>query len=507
VASKLSLISGLLAISFILSSFSFYQGFNQQGDLVIYSNQTHDALWHIALMESLKVSVPPENPVYSGEILTGYHYFTNILWNILSTLTFTSSLDFFLKVSPVLLALGLTLSTYWLFIKVFKEQLTSFMGTTLALLGSGFAYLVNAGHSVFWLDQPINWLSNQQLVLSIILINIILILILSSFKKYWLVIGILAGILTGVKIYGLVALLPGLTAFVLYHFVQTRDLRYLGSLAIIVSIALSTIMLISSNSNFPFIFEPGWFIKTMYEGENRLNIQEWELRRQTFLAHSNYPRLALMWGEGLLIFLFGNFGLKILGLLDVIKAKSNLFHLILCSIVLTSIIFPLLFIQKGIVWNSIQFMHYAQIPLTVLLVGGIQALIKPPKTRIFILLLLILISLPTTVRTFKNTLNHDLYERVGAQTISHILKAKSLPSDSLIIAGSSLNSTALIPALTGRAVYFADPTVNEIILNDYSQRQKRVELLELGEIECEEREYLISISQILKCVDSEIVPL
>lgn len=503
---KVALILGILTLSLILSSFSFYQGFNPKGDLLIYSNQTHDALWHIALMESLKTSIPPENPVYSGETLKGYHYFTDILWNILSAITLTSSIDLYLKVSPILLALGLSLSTYWLLYKALKDKLTAFLGTILALLGSGFAYLVGGGQSVFWLDQPINWLSNQQLVLSIIIINIILTLILVSFKKYWLLVGVLTGLLTGIKIYGLVSILPGLTLFSFYHFLKERDIRYLGSLGLTALVSLVTLLFVGSNSKFPFIFEPLWFIKTMYEGENRLNIQEWELRRQTFLAHNNYPRLALMWGEGLLIFLFGNFGLKVLGIFGVLKTKPKPFYLSLFSIIITSIIFPLLFIQKGVVWNSIQFMHYAQVPLVILLISGLQILVKSQSLKITILITLILISLPTTYSTFIKTLDSKQYDVIQSQVVTHIQKVKELPEDSNILLDPSLNQTSLVPALTKRAVYFADPTVNEIILNDYHQRLERVSLIQSGQIKCEDSEYLMSITESFRCSDSKITP-
>ncbi len=497
----------LIITSFLFCSWSFYQGWNKNGDLLIYSKQTHDAIWHVALQQALSSSLPPENPVYAGEKLIGYHYLTDLIWVAVNKVSGLSLLVLYLKIAPVVLALGLTTSTLILMLRIFNDKFIAYLASSLAILGSGFAYLVSGHQSVFWLDQPINWLVNQQLALSISLINIVLILYLHNFKKYWWLIGILSGLLVGVKAYAGVIVLPALIIISGIGFFKDRNWRYLASGVLAIFISGLLIKLISSPSSFPFIFEPGWFIKTMYLGDNRLNNPDWALRYQVYLEHNNYPHLIWIWVSGLLVFLLGNFNLKVLGLLFILKLFKSKYRdlaLFLSVMMIISLVFPQLFLQKGVVWNSIQFMHYAQIPLTILLVLGLKQLLEKITLQL-ILIGLILISIPTTIITFSDSLKPSSFDQISNLQIQNIKKVQNLPQSANIFAASDLNQTSIVPAISGRSVYFADPMVNDIILINYALRQKRSQLLESLSENCQVNDYLITQKAIYDCQDSHFV--
>jgi hypothetical protein len=85
----------------------------------------------------------------------------------------------------------------------------------------------------------------------------------------------------------------------------------------------------------------------------------------TFLHSSNIIKFVLAQIIAIIIFLIGNFAFRLLALKELFKNKSILLSVIVCTLI------PLLFIQKGTSWNTIQFLYYAlflaNIPLSVYL--------------------------------------------------------------------------------------------------------------------------------------------
>ncbi len=66
----------------------------------------------------------------------------------------------------------------------------------------------------------------------------------------------------------------------------------------------------------------------------------------------------------ILIFLAGNLGVRMLGLVKIRELKkTDPVNIILWVIALLGFIFPLLFIQRGTPWNPIQFFYYSQFAL------------------------------------------------------------------------------------------------------------------------------------------------
>lgn len=492
---------GFLGV-FGLSSHAFFEGF-KDGELVFLKENSHDALWHIALQESIKKSIPPENPIFSGSNLSGYHYFTDIYLAQISLLSGLDTSLLYINFFPIFLALLFSTTLYLLFLEFTKNEKTSFLTTLLAIFGSGFAYMApllfrNAtfSQSVFWLDQPVRLLINQQLVLSLCVVNVILFLFLKSIKKYWILVGVLLGSLVGIKVYGLVVMLLGLGAVALLRIKHERE----AFKAIVLSLIIAAIALFfaGAGQKSPFIIEPGWFVRSMFASGDRLNYSEWEIHRQLFENTGNYLRLFLHWIYGIAVFLFGNYGVKLLGLLLPLlffwtktgkdRNRTNLIFLIVIS--LSAMFLPLILLQQGIVWNSIQFMHYATIPLILLILFFLNRFSS--KNQILILSLLLLISLPTTIMTLNQNFQSSNYERVGADIIGDLKNIEnSIQDNGQIIVGSEFNKTSIIPALLKRPVFYADPTILEILNIETAERKNLILQIEENKIECSKNQIFI----------------
>ena len=435
----------------------------------------HDTWWHIALMKSLEMKVPPENPVLAGTRVTGYHYFTDLTWVGIHTLTKIPVEIIYVFISPLFLSFLFISSTLLVSEMISKDWKIRLLTSALAVWGSGGAWyalfvFTNARmvDSMFWLDQPMQYGINHQLILSLAVGNVLLWSIFVHKKIPWWLGGILLGSLAGIKVYAFLIYFPVIFTIGLGRGIYSKKLELIKMS--LVSILLAGIILLINKSalGFPFIWSPGWFVKTMFESGNHLNFPTWEIHRQLFTQTRNFPRLLFHWTWATGLFLLGNFGIKIASLLflPIIfltkKSKKTLYStkvLVLFLLILPSIIFPMLFIQKGVVWNTIQFMHFAQIPLSFLFVILTQRFLKSTRVLTSILLIVLFFSLPTTQMTISQNLSKANYVHYDKQTIQTLLSIASVPDSTQIFVSAELDDSSIVPALGGKPVVWADPTV------------------------------------------------
>ena len=113
--------------------------------------------------------------------------------------------------------------------------------------------------------------------------------------------------------------------------------------------------IIQPNSVSSFNFEPFWFLKSMVEAKDRLFIPKVANLYDIFSYNTFDPRFIILVSLLFLVFLIGNFGTRLLGILY-IKQKNNSLLLLL---IVAGILFPTFFTQKGTSWNTIQFIYYS----------------------------------------------------------------------------------------------------------------------------------------------------
>lgn len=474
---KIKKINYALIFTIILSlvSITFYtyqQKYNQTTGLTFYSEpNAHDSLWHAALQNNLKVSIPPENPVYSNTILKGYHYFTDIYFSLFSSFTKINTIDLAIRYIPLITGLIFVLSNHLLSKTIFKKQILRNLSTFLLTTYSAQPYLfakifpkATIHPSMFWLDQPATYLINPQLVISISILNVFIYLLIKNKEislKYLLALPSLVGI----KIYSLITFLP--TLFIKF-LENKKPIKKFGYPILTLGLVGIIVLLIGNNSDkSPFFFSPGWFIKQMFTASDRLNHDVWELRRLHYVEVGSKIHLIKQWLYGLNIFLVGNFGLILLPfLVSVFKNKKKI-NLVLLPIILTSIIFPLVFLQSGVVWNTIQVLTYARIPIILSVLLWLKT--KHEKLTTIILILLISISLPTIYLTYKSTREQKNYQNYSAELISSIKELKR-DNKEYLLDHKKLNDTALIPAISSIPLYAADSTVLTILNLDPDSR-------------------------------------
>ncbi len=110
---------------------------------------THDGVWHISLINQLVKDVPPQNPVFAGEVLKNYHYFFDLLVAVTIYVTKVPALDLLFRFYPFVFSLLLGIGTYYLIKTLFK--LTDTFKSKLTVLFS--LYLVYSAGSFGWIVE------------------------------------------------------------------------------------------------------------------------------------------------------------------------------------------------------------------------------------------------------------------------------------------------------------------------------------------------------------------
>lgn len=473
----------LVFSTFCLSYISYFSGDVINGKLRIIGGHAHDSLWHIALINNIQnTNSLPENPNYSDLIVYNYHYFTDIFIAITSSLTSINTLSLYFKIIPIFFALLFISMIYIITRELVVSKLFSYLSMLIVPIASNLYYLMfllypgaQSNPSILWIEEYATRMVNLQLLLSYSVVLTLLFLILKIDKtfgvKQILIFSLLTVSLFAIKSYGFVNFCFALLTLLIFK----RSVRFLKLFIGIVIVFISFNLIYPLSKESILFFKPFWFIQTMFESSGNLNNSAWELRRRIFLEHNNYARLFLLYLEGLMVFILGNLGLRIIGLVSIFlhnKNKEIIYLLFFISSV--GLLLPILFLQRGIVWNSIQFSYYSVITLSILSIVVIEKIYLRFKPLGLVLILIFWLSLlPGVFYTIKT-----YYPRSDIGRDNDYLNAavylKEQPKG-IVLLEPIYTEDAFVSALSEKTAYYSDKTILAILLIDSSKREKEVE--------------------------------
>lgn len=481
------------------------------GNILFWSSHAHDGTWHMALMESIKQGWPFKNPALAGEQLINYHYFSDIAPAIFSKYLPLTNLDIYFRLFPFIYTILLGSTAYLLVKKITGNFAASIWATFFTYFAGSFGFVVTylknrslGGESLFWATQVQSSSGNSPQIISDILVLTCLYFAYLLFQKknkvFYLIIGMIMGILVMFKVYGAIVLLTATSLVGIRQLIRDRSI-YILSLSFM-GFGLAAFLYypnIQVSSSF-LIFEPWWFIRTMIVEPSRLDWLDLEYRRQTYIYENNLKRVIYLESIGFLIFFFGNLGMRFLGLWDLVKVsikslKDN-FYLLFALIILISLVFPLLFLQKGVAPNTSQFLQY------FLLLFGLLAGISTSKflkalrltpSKIVAASLIILFSIPTQVGLLFEFYNRGAYAMISKDEVTALDWIKNnIGNDAIILNppyDPELNlrdkiphvwdwsDTAYVSALTGRTTYFEDQEQVDIMGYDWGGRAETKKII------------------------------
>ena len=311
----------------------------------------HDGVWHISLINSLaKGSL--SMPIFAGETIKNYHLGFDVLLAAIHRLTTIPASILYFQIFPPVLAFLTGWLLYHFIKKITDSDSSAFWAVFFTYFSGSLGWIVGKGESAFWAQQSLSTLVNPPYALSLVLI--ILGLIFLEKRKIIPAIIVFA-LLPQIKIYA------GILAFFGLFIASLKRPEFFKVL--IPSAVLSAVIFFPLNTDSAnlLVFKPFWFLDTLM-GEDRLGWPRFYSALSTYKQGLIYQKLIPAYLFSLAIFVVGNFGVRVLGLFAYprFNAKNRWVMLFLFSGSLLGLIFPMLFLQSGTTWNTVQFFYYSQ---------------------------------------------------------------------------------------------------------------------------------------------------
>ncbi|MDD2224578.1 MAG: hypothetical protein PHP97_00235 [Candidatus Shapirobacteria bacterium] len=410
---KLSVI--LIVLSTILFSLTMFRsGLKYQFGLGFWGPNGHDAIWHLSLINQLKQQIPPQNPIYSGSILQNYHWGFDFLVAIISKITTIDSGFLYFQILPIIFSLLIGFLSFKLAFLITKNNITSIFFVLLNYFSGSFGWIYTliknhqiGGESLFWSMQSVSTLLNPPFALSLIVILLGLILWLkhhnSNSIKIAILIGMIFALLSGIKVYAGILIGLALSCYWLYNAIRSKKIFGFNFIICLVMGLISLLILFGLGvlkGGQLLEFKPFWFTHSMIESLDKFYLPKLASFRfnQTNILISAILEIGLVF-----IFLIGNLGTRFLGFFTIfsktVKKEINDFDKLIIFIFIFSFLTPLLFIQKGTAWNTIQFFYYFLFFANFYFAQFLSKLWSKHKTLVSILLL---ISCLTSFSTLKD---------------------------------------------------------------------------------------------------------
>ncbi len=366
---KNKILLGLIVLGILTQGFiNFPSGYLYQDGLYFWSSQGHDGLWHVSAMESIKKSVPPDNPGFAGEKIYNYHYLVDVLMGEFGRIfPFFSSLDLYFRFFPVIFSLLIGMSVFAFVSRWQNNMRIGYLAIFFTYFVGSFGYIVTflrtgnifGGETVFWAAQQNTLIGNPPHAISHGLLGaffLAFLIYLKERKFIWASACFLIGsTLAGFKVSGGFVMLMGLAAATLVDFINQRRFSILVLSFLLGLSNLLTFRFMTSNGSSFLMFLPWWFVRTMVV--DKLGWVDLELRRQHYLSKGTWNatlRVVELETIAFGIFVAGNLGMRILGMIELIRryilSKGRFLkepiEIMLIVTMLTGLIMPMLFVQR-----------------------------------------------------------------------------------------------------------------------------------------------------------------
>lgn len=491
-----------LLISFPSGS---YYCFNKKCGLYFWGAYEHDGIWHLAIAETSFKTWPPQHPTFAGEKLTGYNYFLDLIIFLLSK-TGIPSIVWYFKILPLVWIILMIFLIIKISQRLKKDYFYQVFLLFFIFFGSSFGYFFTLYHKKTLIGSSSSLamqagltLVNLQFAYSLIFLILLLIVLLKKQKtlKETLLIGFLNFLILSLKFYGGVI---SLFLSVFYLFFENFKKFSLGQFFILIKNFLIIIffLLVSifvfyqpfqNKSNTGFIFSPFSIVHSIIEEKNLFYLPKLvNARYYLYSVNPLSPRLLAIELFTAFLFLFFNLGTRFLGLVDFlirgIKRKVNLFEITLFLGTIFSFSLSLLFIQKGIWWNTIQFSYYGLFLANFFIADFLSKILKKKKNffALVTVFLIIILTLPENydiIRGFIPNPNASYIPKEELEALIFLRKQKG----SIVL--SSVNKkerkitnnfrTAFISAFSKKISYLSNETQLIVTGINFDERIKKIQ--------------------------------
>ena len=453
--------------------------------------QMHDALWHISLAKLAFNKLPFSNPFHAGSMLTGYNYLIDLVLFIITKLGVDAIKGYFF-VLPVL-ALMLYLHSTWLYLRdVCKTNFERILSIFFLYFTTSLSYLLTLytdqtlngatlrGFPVVTSLYPASMLLNLPYAFSLPLIIYTVVYLTKNTElskaKYLSLIIFLA---FGLKFYAGVAILLLL--------IGTTHLKKYAKLLVVILLPslLAYFLFYRGNGvGFPFVFDPLALIHVVID--DVLLFYNHSLTLARYYLYENIIGLPfkLIAIETISISLFFaiNWGTRALGYLLYFAVKSPdrlTKNLLTVSLVLGLI--PIFFVQKGGWYNTMQFMYYSNLLLSLSTVRMLSELrMSHPKISVYLAIMIIVPLLPSTFEQLSYYTKPK--NEISSSELQALETLKSQPKG-VVHVNRPWAKRAIIPVFAEKEMYYLDADQLMLVLPTHSERLDLVKNYQGGSIQ------------------------
>lgn len=512
---KIKIIPTIIIIlgTIVLSLTMIRSGINHNFGIGFWGPNGHDGIWHLSLINQLQQNIPPNNPVFSNTILNNYHWgfdlFAAFIGKIINNNIFT-----YFQFLPILFGLLIGFLSFQIIKKNTKNHSTAIIFTILTYFTGSLGWIYTliksgqlGGESLFWSMQSVSMLINPPYALSLIIILIGLLIWSknNSTSKYFLAIinGLLFGLLSGIKVYA--GILIGLTLVVFWFIEFLKHKKIINYNFItwfttfIVSVSILSLLGVLQSSSF-LEFKPFWFIHSMIESIDKFylpQIASYRMSLSQNLTLIKFPFFIAIEIFLMIIFLIGNMGFRTLGLLKIYQKIKNhqftSFEKLVLILMFISFLIPMLFVQKGTAWNTIQFFYYFLFFSNIFFAQFIADLIRDKKIKnIIIVIIIFILSNITSFATIKDYLGNPPPSAIPPTEVEALNFLKNQKNGIVLTynydkyAKNKLNistpihmylyeTTAYVSAFSNKSVYLEDEMNLDITGFDWKSRRLGIE--------------------------------
>lgn len=381
---------------------------------IIFRN---DDPWHLALINELKIHFPPDNPGFSQIPLKGYHFFYNFILAKISNLFFISPFSLHFHFFPSLVSILWGLGVYTLMFKWSKKVSASLWAVFLTMFGGSFAFILYLqGHlgfsfdSGFGISQPFGSLYNPPFSISIVFLITALIILyeyIATKDKNWLIpLTLCIGLISMFKVYAGMILVGAFLVFTLIEIFKKRYIIIFSLLGVAI-LFFGTYWVFAGGFGY-LIFYPLWPPHRILQTYPWYGYDE---KIYTFTKFNVIRGLIQTELDGLNVFILGNLGTRLIGLLFLVfifiknRILPSYFALMVFLMAVISITIPMFFIQSGKVFEMIQMTQYFLFFSALFAAFGFSyffSLRFNKFIKIIVFALILMLTLPSAAENLKN---------------------------------------------------------------------------------------------------------
>lgn len=463
----------------------FRGGMQVSGGLVFPSS--HDTMWNIALSTELYHHFPPHNPAISTQPLKNNHYFYPMFLATVRYLTGNNIFDLYFRFMPVLVSLLFGLGLYAVSAIFTKNMSFRALAIFLGYFSGNFAYFIpfftkanfDWKGNTFFADQPFDQIINPYSVFgfALMLYGVYCLSESMQAKKnfswgYSIVGGLLFGILYGFKSFGGLIVILALIATIFLQFIFYRNLILLPITVTSLILFGLIFFLTTDPGSASLIWAPGWLLTQMMTDKDKLNLPHFADLEAFYRLNSNKIGLLKIKTIELAIYMIGNLGTRIVGLVYLlyilfithVRGRKYIMQFI-GIIIFTSLTIPLFFNLQNSTFNIIQFTPYSSVLLALISAYFLEIIYKYFSIRgkkivgVTVILLFIILSIPVNVKNIIDKLEMPK-DIISNEEISalNFLRENTKFTDTILIDPNQFSQDAIyIPALSERRIFLASP--------------------------------------------------